>query len=444
MNLKLSKYIHFAKNENLIIGYNFLKRSIIQVENPSFVESFIKLNGVYSFNDIKESLLIDNEEIDYLVRTGFLIDSNIDEISEIKFKYRRSLFNGNSLSLIVLLTLKCNFDCPYCYEKKVNTRMNKGTKDNLIKWIESVMPDKRILHIAWFGGEPLLEKKSIYELTDQINSLSKKLDFKYFSSITTNGYFLNQDFINRIEYLGIKHVQVTFDGDKYFHNKSRFLANGKGSFDILVKNVIQLVSVKQDVGSVSIRVNCTDENFESISDLLKSFPLEIRSKITIFFRWVYESKAKCFKDFSSEKKGDFPYLNLSKLYREAELLGWITENPNSIIKFNYCEVDFLDSYSIDPSGNLFLCGHSMEPEDSIGNVNSRNVINSKKNDFISKWYSQEPFTDTVCMECKLLPLCLGGCRKQRLEGKRGCIEENKSLDTYLIDLFNENNQRMTI
>lgn len=301
--------------------------------------------------------------------------------------------------------------------------MNERTIDNLIKWIRSVMPNKAKLHIAWFGGEPLLEKKTIFEITKKINVLSKELKFQYSSSLTTNGYLLTKDFIDNIEKLSIKQIQITFDGNREFHNKYRFLINGQGSFDNLIENITQLISKKPDVCSIIIRVNCTDENYESLIELLNSFPENIRSQINIFFRWVYPSKIKGFKDFSSRKKGEEPYINISKLYREAQRLGWIVKTRNSKIKYNFCEVDFLNHFYINPSGDLFFCSHRTESKDSIGSLNSSVVINYNNKNFISKWYSQEPFDDNVCLSCKLLPHCLGGCRKERMEGRRGCIWE---------------------
>ncbi len=442
---KASKYNHFAKldSSDTYVGYNFLNRSIIQLENERLIDSLNQLCDSYTIEEFSESLNVEKENIEALIKTGFIINSETDEISEIKFNYRRNLFSSNVLRLIILPTLNCNFDCPYCYENRGYIRMTDETKDNLINWIKECSKNKTRLHIAWFGGEPLLEKPRIIEITQEIKSIAKDYKLEYTSSITTNGFLLNDSFNSKLDELNIKHIQVTFDGNREFHNKSRFLANGTGSFDKLVENVTNLIKNKPDDCTVSIRVNCTDENFDSLEEFLESFPKQIRKELSIFFRWVYATEIKGFQDFSSKSKGDKPYLNLSKLYRKAMQLGWIAKNPHSKIKNNYCEVDFLDHYYVHPEGDLFLCGHSMEKSDSIGSVNSTNTIYNTKLDFISKWYSQEPFNDDECLVCKLLPQCLGGCRKERLEGIRPCIEEKNSINEYIIDIFKEYNQSMS-
>lgn len=35
-----------------------------------------------------------------------------------------------------------------------------------------------------------------------------------------------------------------------------------------------------------------------------------------------------------------------------------------------------------------------------------------------------------CMRCKLLPVCMGGCRSARFDGKTGCPEEKKDPEKF--------------
>lgn len=111
-------------------------------------------------------------------------------------------------------------------------------------------------------------------------------------------------------------------------------------------------------------------------------------------------------------------------------------NPNDKISDGYCEVDYLDFFTIGPDGDIYLCSHTFEKSDAIGSIlNKKDYIFSDKISSYTRWYAANPFEDPHCIQCKLLPICSGGCRKARFEGRRECIEEKLSIDLFVKNII---------
>ncbi|SNQ62451.1 radical SAM/SPASM domain-containing protein [Candidatus Methanoperedens nitratireducens] len=443
-NLKTSSYNYFIRyNDTNFFGYNFLYRSILRIPADAFpfVDQFLrglssKSEGLGEVNS--NPLRLPPQWLEALKEVHFVIDKSIDELSLIKFHYFRSLYANNSLSLIVLPTLWCNLACPYCFEFKKPIFMKSEVEDALINWIEKSFKNKRYVHIAWFGGEPLLAKKVIFRLTKRLQEFCNSIGANYGASLTTNGYFLDQKFIEAIPSLSIKQVQVTMDGDKADHDALKRKRNGEGSFDRVFQNIVTLCESVSDC-NLLLRINCGDDNYNGIERLLERFPPIVKARASVFFRWIWANKASGYREFSARRQGTGTesFQGLTKLEVAAKALGWHIYNSYNY-NVGYCEVDFLDHYAIGPDGNVFLCTHTYENSESIGYLlEGRNVTRSNTIGKITRWYTVNPFNDAECVICQLLPICCGGCRKARMEGGRSCIEEKKSLDLFVRSLVEE-------
>lgn len=433
--LKTSRFNHFVKKENKVIGYNFLYRTIIQMplEVYSLIEPLFNNSTAISDLSISHQKKLTDEWLQSLTDTGFLIEQDIDELNILRFRYYRSLFDSKALSLIILPTLWCNLNCPYCFEFKKPIFMKDEVQDAIMNWLNQRFRDKRQIHVAWFGGEPLLAKKTIFKLTDRLQDFCRRIGANYSASLTTNGYYFDEDFQNSLKDLQIKNVQVTFDGDQKDHDLLRTRRNGKGSFEKIFTNVVSFCKSNSPT-RLSIRVNVGDANYSGIPNLLERFPPPVREKATLFFRWIWANEASGFREFAKEKQGSESFQGLAKLYAIARQLGWQTRNPHNDLRDGYCEVDYLDHYDISPEGNVFLCTHTYDADEALGSLMIDDDLRRKE--ALNKqaaWYGASPWDDPECLSCKLLPVCLGGCRKSRVAGNRPCIEEKGSLDAYTID-----------
>lgn len=419
-----SKYnILCTTKSGVILLYNLLYKQLVELEKEDFA--------------IIKDKTVDPETLlgRMLIEMHFVIPENQSEMEFYKYYYNQSHFDQSVLSLSILTTLACNLSCPYCYEIKKGTYMSEATAHQVINWVTKQISRKQVLSVNWFGGEPLLNMKAICLLSDAFIKLCDKSKSEYKSSITTNGYLLTPEVVDIIEKFNVFDVQVTFDGSKTFHNKMKHLPNGTGTYDKIISNIVNYCTVSKSHNPLRIRINVSDDNYESIGELLNQLPSIVKEHSSVFFRWVYPTEASGWEKYSNEKAGQFPYSGIYSLLKMAHEKGYHIENRCESNSLCFCEADNPCFYTIDPQGNLYLCVHDYKPEFSIGHV-SKGIASHKQSQYFS-FRNTSVLNDDACMKCKVLPICNGGCRKFRFEGKKQCIFEKDNLDLYVENIYNK-------
>jgi uncharacterized protein len=138
--------------------------------------------------------------------------------------------------------------------------MNSGSKDKL--------------HYTFFGGEPLLEFESMYEVlkySDEVNKITgKTISF----DSTTNGLLLNEDILRKSQ--GKLNYLLSIDGDEKTHDRHRMTKGGDGSFKN-VFNKIALIKRFQPWAGSRMTV-CPD----TVNDLYKNVDFLYRNGINQF------------------------------------------------------------------------------------------------------------------------------------------------------------------
>lgn len=432
--MKLSYYNIMTDIPNGKVLYNSLYKNISEL-SADYVQIFENLvnNGLIPSDD-KET-----EVLEYLKEQMFVVEDEMDELEYFKLGWNRSLYSFGIIRHTVLPNLACNFDCPYCFECKTGKFMSEQTELDYLAWLEPQLVDAKHFYLTWYGGEPLLSKGTIKRITDAILVMKEKYGFEYSASLVTNGYLLDDEFIKQIDQLCIKCVQVTFDGDEEIHNKYRFLNITKnGTFSTILSNMKNYCeNTVSDVAAI-LRVNVTDENYDSIPALLEKIPNSIKKRCILLIRWIYghSDGRSPGKEFSEKLKGESPYTNLYPLYQLAEEMGFTTNSFDEGVSYNFCECDFDKAFIIDQDGDIFMCSHSMKKEETVGNV--REGFTSQK-DFsrYAKFVNTNPFEDKECIACKILPICKGGCRKARFIGRRACSGVKYDVSGYVLQKYHK-------
>ena len=135
---------------------------------------------------------------------------------------------------IIGITEQCNLRCSYCcysglYENNrshSDLSLDSNDIDDILSFI-SRFAKKDNLHIAFYGGEPLLQFPLI-----QYTVLKGRKIFgdDLICSITTNATLLTPD---KMDWLMAHRVEmvISVDGTRSFHDRYRIFSNGRGSFD---------------------------------------------------------------------------------------------------------------------------------------------------------------------------------------------------------------------
>lgn len=232
-----------------------------------------KKNGYFIRYDKKIFKNIDDftshKEIELFLQTKDFYHSN-EEFMQIKKRKNDLLESKGLLNLIIKITKDCNLRCSYCYETFEKKYMDKYQADKLTKFIKKYITQHNIntVVLSWFGGEPTLNIDIINYILGNIKDFIKDNNVTLISSIVTNGYNLDTFTFNKLLELGISQFQITVDGSKEMHDKNRFTKEGTGSFDIILKNLTNILNSNNNF-SVTLRLNVNNTFFENLDSIKK-------------------------------------------------------------------------------------------------------------------------------------------------------------------------------
>ncbi|MBI4722400.1 MAG: SPASM domain-containing protein [Candidatus Stahlbacteria bacterium] len=334
------------------------------------------------------------------------------------------------LSLTIAPTLECNFECKYCYEreKKIikNITMGDAEEEKLLEFLTNKVSKIETLFITWYGGEPLLELNRIISLSNKMKQICKKNKCKFNAALITNGYLLHENILKNLENIGIKEIQVTLDGSPEIHNSFRPLKGGKPTFSIILQNIKSVVNTQKF--NLVIRVNISKQNIHSYKVLLQILKEEgLKEKVQIYLGKIISESSSlasyCFDNF------DYSVLEIDFL-KSLLATDWNIKLP-SLTKNTYCMANTLSGYGIDPKLNVYKCWEVIGKEEfKIGVIDEGKI---KFNENLFHWLSDDVFNEKKCRNCKILPLCMGGClARKMIAGERECITFKYSLSKKLI------------
>lgn len=379
----------------------------------------IEINTIYDEKN--------KENINVLKSNGFIVAQDIDESARMHVLGKLLRYNKGIFRLDIAPTMNCNMECPYCFENKTNKKMDSDMVKSLTKFVSRNIETNNVkdFEVTWYGGEPLLAKEIIMELSKEFINVCTEKKIKYRSQILTNGSLLDY---NTAKFLknecNINMAQITIDGLKEVNNARRKLKNGKDSFDIIINNI----EMCKDIIPIVLRVNVDKSNMEDAKKLISYFIDEKKwgNDIKLYFAPVQEwdNVTNSYNTDYCYDENEFSEID-SKLFNEIYSRGntkWIDMlYPKS--SFIYCDAIRYNTFAIDPDGNLYTCREVIgDKKHSIGNITNGIAINES----YSKWLTIE-LPDT-CVKCSLLPLCQGGCPRNRVLNNSAPICDHRAIE----------------
>lgn len=383
-------------------------------------------------NDLKE---IHPDFFDFMINKGFFVKKEVNEFKKVKLMQEKFDNKNDFFDLMINPTMNCNFKCWYCYEDHIkDSKMSKEIIDSVVALTQKIIKENKRLkrfYLSWFGGEPLLQYKTVVlPLLKTISEICEQDNIKFNSGFTTNGLLINQEMIDDFKAYNVDHLQITLDGIQPLHDTIRFISKKKGSFTEIVKNIILLA---ENNLKVLVRINCTDETLTGLDEIMTSFStLSIITKknISFTFHRIWQLESALDQDISQ-------YINK---YNGLDFS--VFGNLNSSIA-NSCYADKKNQAIINYNGEVFKCSarnFSSENKEGILNPNGKIEWNEKLNERMNI-----KLKNKSCQECSILPMCGGGCSQVALDniGKDYCIydydEQKKKklvLDAFLSKITN--------
>ncbi len=241
---------------------------------------------------------------------------------------------NNAKTLIIELTEECNIRCTYCvFDDAYDSERNHGNKyiseDMAIQEINKfyTRTNGTEAYLVFYGGEPLLNFKLIKNLVSYADDLSKN-KFKY--SFTTNAVSLSSDKFDFLVEHNFK-ITISIDGPKNVHDSRRLSKNGKGTFDIVLKNLNKLREFNFEYFYKNVDFNCTISNTDEIDEINNFFiSNDLFKKEKVRFSPIIQKSIQLDKEISSSISEDEFISSLKSrkpvLFKSDDNIGIVQES----------------------------------------------------------------------------------------------------------------------
>lgn len=359
-----------------------------------------------------------------LVRLGFLVADPEGERQEMLNALREANSRSRSGSIMAVLNLDCNLACGYCFEgnRKGDHYMSPETADMLVDFAsKNIIGQGKDVVFDFYGGEPLLSLDLITDISSKIRKLTDQAGVRYAFTLVTNGTLLTEKTARQLVPLGLKGVKVTLDGPRENHDRSRPFVSGKGSFDVIVKNVKDVCEFLK----VQIGGNFTQENYVLFPLLLDYFSAEGLTPERL--SWIIFAPVT--KTFSEYRMPEFsegcdsanePWLLEAGIFLREEILRRGYKTP--AISPTICMIECESAVVVNYDGTIYKCpGFIGCPGFETGHLKT-GLLDFHKSHNLDVWKKD------LCLECAYLPLCFGGCRLLKLlrDGNMDDVECRKT------------------
>ena len=175
---------------------------------------------------------------------GILEENVVKEIRHPDTDFLEHYADCRVRQVVLQVTQQCNLRCAYCaYSGNYFTREHcdkKMTFDTAKKAIDFGIQhssEAEEMCFSFYGGEPLLEIGLIRQCVSYIKEQMGQR--KYIYTMTTNGTLLTPstvEFLSQNKFF----VSISLDGPKEEHDVNRKFRTGKGSFDVIMKNIMDI------------------------------------------------------------------------------------------------------------------------------------------------------------------------------------------------------------
>lgn len=378
-------------NDDTDIVYSPFNHTFLKVNEPAKIlicyildkDGDIDLEGIVSYYRRYDVELTEEEvkkQIDALVEAKLFFYSQENFNQEEALTHRDYRFpSGQQIDMVYIHpTLRCNFNCSYCYNKSLAANQKELTTE---QWI-NIINGLKALHVKYFiftGGEPLL-KKDLVDIIQEIKDADTKVE------ILTNGSLLMDN---------IDELLPLVDSFVMSLDSLDIKKNGINRSEVGFHNIIKVIEhfSKAAPKKLKIRSVITKENVDTIQE---------------------------FNDEIQEKYG-IQCVNVRFIPNNKEELSLMTETPSPCIDMNKkYKIDLgIKKYrcgacsniiAINPEGDIYPCQSLMLPEFKVTNILEDNWQEILSHSKVTHQFRNIKVNDIEkCKECTYRYICGGGC-----------------------------------
>lgn len=400
--MKFSKYNEFFEADGKYYLYNILSTALAEIDNELLIA--IKSDNPNILNETLRNLLKCNH---------FIVENDCDEVKEYIYFYDSTRFGRGTrlLNIIFIPTYNCNLSCPYCMQglnKRHDIISNKAV-ESIIKFVNLQISESHIcgvsineINFSLFGGEPLLAKKNVLPFVcGQIQDIATKNKCTVNFAMTSNFTLVDDEVIDLIRKYNIK-IQVSIDGTKEQHDLRRITPQGDGTYDTIVNNLKKMnaAGLKKNI---IVRINIDNDNIDKADSIMSSIT-DLADDI--YFGYLNNYKGLNDNYTICVERDSYADIMNNKLIPVYQKYGKTI--PRSFGKMTPCSMHCDNRFIIDLKLNVYKCELLINKEETkVGIIESDGTFSPNSNFYSQMYFS--PDKDKRCINCKLLPLCGGGC-----------------------------------
>lgn len=308
--------------------------------------------------------------------------------------------NGG-LTIFIQTTNKCNLKCDYCFID--NTVSRDISIEKFMYGYNKILDefDNNLLHISFYGGEPLYDVDLFKSIIANIKA--KTIGRKIVFNITTNGTLIDSDAISAIVENKFN-VFISLDGKDIDSNMHRFGQNNQ-----LYETAIHNISKLQSYG-VTVGIKTTISNVEDLFDTYMFFRRDLKVSSIDFSEVIgkYEylndeiKYKKYFEQWIKVIQAELDEFKLCNEFILRKILYLLAIKKFNIRQRNYCGLGE-NKIAIGLDGDIYPCYRGCDysslkiPIEKL----SKSTFNAMRTS-VNK-------LPLICRKCKNLDFCNGGC-----------------------------------
>jgi len=343
----------------------------------------------------------------------------------------------------------CNIDCTYCFflskEALYPNDKQRMSDETLETYIRQLLESHRTpeVTVAWQGGEPTLMKREFFERAVALVERYRRPGQAVQHTFQTNGILLDDEwcaFFKKHDFL----VGLSVDGPREMHDAYRRDRGGRGTFDRVMHGLTHL---KRHGVAFNILCTVNAANQHHGRDVYRFFRDELGATWLQFIPIIERATEETLQIANlgwSDRPGSarLLYTQTGTLVTERSVGGeqygrflvdifeeWVRHDIGRVY-VQLFDVT-LEAYfgrhllcihaptcgygpALESNGDLYSCDHFVEPKYLLGNIHKTHMLTLVDSARQRKFGGDKRDTLTAqCRQCDVLPLCSGGCPKDR-------------------------------
>ena len=366
-----------------------------------------------------------------------LLSRNARELERMLFDYglaHRPYIDSQPLEAVPLQNIslaiaqKCNLGCNYCYAsggdfgQKTKNMPFAIAKQSVDRVLDSMHPGERC-NIAFMGGEPLINRAVLREVTEYARQQASKKQISAGFSVTTNGTLVTEEDAEFFEAHSFA-VTLSLDGLEEDHDSLRPFKGGRGSYSRIMERIQPLLAL-QDKMQVSARVTVTPQNLNLRKTLEGFIAMGFHSVGFAPMLSSPDSKLELNKDELQRMLAqmidcadEFERQTIAgKRYPFSNIAGALREIHKGTHRPYPCGAG-AGYMGVSADGDFFACHRFVGDDDRVMGSSTDGVDASRQANWLAE---RHVHLQSPCSSCWARYLCGGGCHHEVLNrGRPAC------------------------